>query len=347
MRLPREIRNEIYKLVLAPLLCKHKFSKGEKRDLVLHIFGFEDEYYKPKATEVESMLHPLAIGSSAPHRKRSLDPQLRAKFEEEQKQVAALCKRFLHPTRAEYQLSFPVNWSAEKYAPRASWEKIPPVLLASVRTLSNVSCQIRQELAICAWARSFLIIDLDENYYPSPALECLKERPAIWKGINTVLLRIPEYGISMELEHLLEFMEKHLQLDLLVLKFRLFEEETVTQGDHADRKWVTAFQHLSCTRAFHIILDDEESSDDEDLRDSKVAALEEMLTPLVLRGCEKELQVDESEEPKSTEDFRYRLQPDGSFSFMPNEVEREFEFEKYRSPSPTPSEREEWNAWLS
>lgn len=143
MGLPLEIRFEIYKLVLAPLLSRHSSLPGKERHLLLTIQHFKDEYYENLLAQVNFLLgQPLVY----------MDLDLEKTYKDEFWKVWALCERFDHPvsTRA-YEMTFPrVVTGRTPNRSYLQWEKIPPVEVVSIRNLSNVSCQIRHELGTCA-----------------------------------------------------------------------------------------------------------------------------------------------------------------------------------------------------
>lgn len=341
LKLPTEIRYEIYKLVLAPLLSKHAFIPDDKRRLVLKIQHFEDVYYDNLLNDVESILSYFSTA----------DPELKRRYREEEKEVAALCKRFFYPsTTRAYEITFPRFFTRQ--TDPAGYENIPPMLLASIRNLSNVSCQIRQELGICAWAESILTI---ENGAFAEALLCLKERPAIHKGLKTLSIAIrwkfgddcsdvcpgphdafADHTCSMVITSLLEFVDQHLQLDQIIIKLEVSIDRVRELLVEVNKpKWIDTLKALRCAKSFALLPSymSEEAVNDPDYE--KIGAdLEKLLRPSVLTGPDPKggvLDRDRAENEHEEPGFFYRIQANGDLLHTPSahSEKHDFQFEKH------------------
>jgi hypothetical protein len=268
-KLPLEVRDRIYKLLLGP--CYEYHESIEKSYITVKLQRGKRiilERWDDELTFEESLKYPHLCGGDISQREMTPE-EYRIKEAEYYKEETSWRHRVTpHPSRTgDYELSvYPRREQAARhdYDDNKDW-----LFIEWIRQASNVSLQFRKELGDVFWTRtSIRSANLCDESTIWRLPEFLNERPAIHSGVKYLDLWIDcyDYAISLCSERFdswCEYISITLKLEKLVF-FITVEKENVKPLSLGQGMFtcLVSSRKLHVTRSFEVcvsILEDPES----------------------------------------------------------------------------------------
>jgi hypothetical protein len=200
MKLPREIRDHIYRLLVAPL---YRTGLTNRESELVHIAIKKHRFHRTKNNEAS---YQRKLEKEARHTKR-YHPEKFPKILSAQKLAEKKARYYKreaerdhdkapHPTRTQ-NYSISREFDVMKYGNSLRGE-IDWLFLDFVRNLSNVSCGMRKEIMNVVWNRRAITECFDLDALRWDNTDCaqkafLKDRPSIWAGIKRIKTEIDRY----------------------------------------------------------------------------------------------------------------------------------------------------------
>jgi hypothetical protein len=307
-KLPLEVREIIYKLLLGPFYEYHESIKKSFISLCLtpdpgmaFAFNEKEELFEDEL-KLDSMNKRLDLGEIT-FEEYEIEE---AEYYESKEKASRLRLASLPGRTGEYKLiAHPIREQSAgyKYRDREDW-----FLFEWVRQASNISVQFRKELGDVFWRRTRINVEtLPRSFWILP--EFLDERPAIHPGIKYLNLSITTWEeapkhFSKAFEIWCDYVSDTLTLEKLHLDI-ILEKEDVKRVKSGKGMFacLASFRKLQVTRSFKLSVSivGALGKKFELLAKECESQLQELMMPDTLRQSpiEEDLQSNEQEHPRS------------------------------------------------
>jgi hypothetical protein len=288
-KLPLEVRERIYKLLLGPF---YEYHESIKKSFIAVYLGPDSKSGFDLDDEEETFEDELKFGSV--NKRLGLGE---ITFEEYQIEEAEYYKSkdasrhrpASHPGRdRDYELSaYPIRQTARSvYEDNQYW-----LSLEWIRQASNISLQFRKELVDVFWRRTLISTEVVAGaIWILP--DFLEERPGIHLGIKYLNLSLevseePPYYLSENFENWCDYISYTLKLEKLQLDIIVEEEDVKQLG--SGKGWFACLacaRKLQATRSFKVSVSIVNSSESKRLQRPEKeceARLQELMMPDTLR----------------------------------------------------------------